>query len=195
MSVDVAWDATFKLFFEIVYGTAANFVQGIRFSIPLDMKVVEWLSCHSILNEFSLLKYFVVDGYKPCVLWPLAQHGLVLWPCRMFHAYAQLFEIPTKEDCWETQYWAQVNRLPTSILLATNFPRDTHQQWVGMTFTQPCPLTNERVNVCFTQLEEKHFLSYTKNYETVWLHLIFWNLYRFLACHFSWVILLWVTTM
>jgi hypothetical protein len=44
-------------------------------------------------------------------------------------------------------------------------------------------------------LEEKHFLSYTKNYETVWLHLIFWNLYRFLACHFSWVILLWVTTM
>jgi hypothetical protein len=41
MSVDVAWDATFKLFFRIVYGTAANFVQGIRFSIPLDMKVVE----------------------------------------------------------------------------------------------------------------------------------------------------------
>jgi quercetin dioxygenase-like cupin family protein len=57
----------------------------------------------------------------------LAQHGLVLWPCRMFHAYAQLFEIPTDEDCWETQYWAQVNRLPTNILLATNFPRDIHQ--------------------------------------------------------------------
>jgi hypothetical protein len=34
------------------------------------------------------MKYFV-DGYKPCVLWPLAQHGLVLYPCRIFHAYAQ----------------------------------------------------------------------------------------------------------
>jgi len=41
MSIDVASDATFKLFFRIVFGTAANFVQGIRFSIPLDMKVVE----------------------------------------------------------------------------------------------------------------------------------------------------------
>jgi hypothetical protein len=41
MSIDVAGDATFKLFFRIVYGTAANFVQGVRFSIPHDMKVVE----------------------------------------------------------------------------------------------------------------------------------------------------------
>jgi hypothetical protein len=35
------------------------------------------------------MKYFL-DGYKSCVLWPLAQHGLVLCPCEMFHAYAQL---------------------------------------------------------------------------------------------------------
>jgi hypothetical protein len=45
----------------------------------------------------------------------------------MFHAYVQLFEVPTKEDRWETKYLAQVNRLPTNILLATNFPRDIHQ--------------------------------------------------------------------
>jgi hypothetical protein len=37
------------------------------------------------------------------------------------------FEIPTKEDCWETQYWAQVNHVPTNILWATNFPRDIRQ--------------------------------------------------------------------
>ncbi len=41
MSTDIALDAIFKLFFCIVYGTASNFVQGIKFHIPLDMKVVE----------------------------------------------------------------------------------------------------------------------------------------------------------
>jgi hypothetical protein len=49
----------------------------------LTWKRLSWLSCHSILNKVSLLKYFM-DGYKPCVLWPLAQNGLVLCPCRMF---------------------------------------------------------------------------------------------------------------
>jgi hypothetical protein len=41
MSTDVALDAIFKLFLCIVYGTASNFVQGIKFHILLDMKVVE----------------------------------------------------------------------------------------------------------------------------------------------------------
>jgi hypothetical protein len=41
MSTDVALDAIFELFFCIVYGTASNFVQGMKFHIVLDMKVVE----------------------------------------------------------------------------------------------------------------------------------------------------------
>ncbi len=30
---------------------------------------------------------------------------------------------------------------------------------------------------------------------SLWLHLVFWNAYRFSICHFSWVLLLWVITM
>jgi hypothetical protein len=124
MSTDVAFDAIFKLFFCIVYGTASNFVQGIKFHIPLDIKVVELIvMSYSILNEVSLLKC-VVHGYKPCVLWPLAHNGLVLCSCRMFHAYVQLFEVPIEEDCWATQCLAQVNHLPINILLASMLPRD-----------------------------------------------------------------------
>jgi len=37
----IALHATFKLLFPIVYGTASNVVQGIKFHILLDMKVVE----------------------------------------------------------------------------------------------------------------------------------------------------------
>jgi hypothetical protein len=44
----------------------------------LTWKWLNWLSCHSILNKVSLLKYFV-DGYKPCVLWPLAIRVTCRW--------------------------------------------------------------------------------------------------------------------
>jgi hypothetical protein len=42
----------------------------------------------------------------------------------MFHAYVQLFEVPIKEDCWATQYWAQVNPLPINILLVPRVSRN-----------------------------------------------------------------------
>jgi hypothetical protein len=54
---------------------------------------------------------------------------LVLCACRMFHAYVQLFEVPIKEDCWATPYWAQVNYLPINILWHLSYPEISRNNW------------------------------------------------------------------
>jgi hypothetical protein len=86
MSIDVALHKMQPLNYSSRLSMALHQIlcRASNFLSYLTWKWLSWLSCHSILNKVSLLKYFV-DLYKPCVLWPLAHNGSVL--CRrMFHA-------------------------------------------------------------------------------------------------------------